>query len=64
MGRPISLTPCSLLPANKVGDAIHLPTGVPHLIRNTGKEVMRMACSFSSNEISSGVGDVRAERPG
>jgi len=36
----------------KVGDAIHLPTGVPHLIRNTGKEVMRMACSFSSNDIS------------
>jgi len=36
----------------KVGDAIHLPTGVPHLIRNTGKEVMRMACSFSSSDIS------------
>ncbi len=36
----------------KVGDAIHLPTGVPHLIRNTGKETMRMACSFSSNDIS------------
>ncbi len=36
----------------KIGDAILLPTGIPHLIRNTGKEVMRMACSFSSNEIS------------
>jgi len=36
----------------KVGDAVHLPTGVPHLIRNTGKEVMRMACSFSSDDIS------------
>ena len=36
----------------KIGDAILLPTGVPHLIRNTGKEVMRMACSFSSNDIS------------
>ena len=36
----------------KIGDAIFLPSGVPHLIRNTGKEVMRMACSFSSNDIS------------
>jgi len=36
----------------KIGDAILLPSGVPHLIRNTGKEVMRMACSFSSNDIS------------
>lgn len=36
----------------KIGDAILLPTGVPHLIRNTGKEVMRMACSFSSNDIA------------
>ena len=36
----------------KIGDAILLPTGVPHLIRNTGKEVMRMACSFSSDDIS------------
>lgn len=36
----------------KMGDAILLPTGIPHLIRNTGKEVMRMACSFSSNDIS------------
>ena len=36
----------------KIGDAILLPTGVPHLIRNTGNEVMRMACSFSSNDIS------------
>ena len=36
----------------KIGDAILLPSGVPHLIRNTGKEGMRMACSFSSNDIS------------
>jgi mannose-6-phosphate isomerase-like protein (cupin superfamily) len=36
----------------KIGDAILIPTGVPHLIRNTGQEVMRMACSFSSNDIS------------
>jgi mannose-6-phosphate isomerase-like protein (cupin superfamily) len=36
----------------KLGDAILLPTGVPHLIRNAGQEVMRMACSFSSNDIS------------
>ena len=36
----------------KIGDAILLPSGVAHLIRNTGKEVMRMACSFSSNDIS------------
>jgi uncharacterized cupin superfamily protein len=34
------------------GDAIYLPTGVGHIIRNTGKEVMRMACSFSSPDIS------------
>ncbi len=36
----------------KPGDAIYLPTGVEHLIRNTGKEMMRMACSFSSADIS------------
>jgi uncharacterized cupin superfamily protein len=36
----------------KIGDAILLPTGVPHLLRNTGKKVMRMACSFSSNDIA------------
>jgi mannose-6-phosphate isomerase-like protein (cupin superfamily) len=36
----------------KPGDAIYLPTGVGHLIRNTGKEVMRMACSFSSSDFS------------
>lgn len=36
----------------KPGDAIFLPTGVGHLIRNTGKEVMRMACSFSSSDFS------------
>jgi len=34
------------------GDAIYLPTGVPHIMRNTGKEVMRMACSFSSADFS------------
>jgi uncharacterized cupin superfamily protein len=34
------------------GDAIYLPTGIGHIIRNTGKEVMRMACSFSSPDIS------------
>ena len=34
------------------GDAIYLPTGIGHIIRNTGKEMMRMACSFSSAEIS------------
>lgn len=36
----------------KVGDAVYLPIGVGHLIRNTGKEVMRMACSFSSPDFS------------
>ena len=36
----------------KPGDAIYLPTGVEHLIRNTGKEMMRMACSFSSSDFS------------
>ena len=36
----------------KVGDAVYLPIGVSHLIRNTGKEVMRMACSFSSADFS------------
>ena len=34
------------------GDAIYLPTGIGHIIRNTGKEMMRMACSFSSADIS------------
>ena len=36
----------------KKGDAVYLPTGLKHLIRNKGKGVMRMACSFSSNDIS------------
>jgi uncharacterized cupin superfamily protein len=36
----------------KKGDAVYLPTGLKHLIRNNGKGVMRMACSFSSNDIS------------
>ncbi len=36
----------------KVGDAVYLPTGLGHLIRNTGKETMRMACSFSSADFS------------
>ncbi len=34
------------------GDAIYLPTGLGHLIRNPGKETMRMACSFSSADFS------------
>ena len=34
------------------GDAVYLPAGLKHLIRNKSKEVMRMACSFSSNDIS------------
>jgi len=33
------------------GDAIYLPKGVKHLIRNTGKEAMRMACSFTSSDM-------------
>ena len=36
----------------KVGDAVFLPIGVGHLIRNTSKDVMRMACSFSSPDFS------------
>jgi uncharacterized cupin superfamily protein len=36
----------------KEGDAVHLPAGLKHLIRNTGAVAMRMACSFSSNDIS------------
>jgi mannose-6-phosphate isomerase-like protein (cupin superfamily) len=36
----------------KAGDAIFLPIGVGHLIRNTGQETMRMACSFSSPDFS------------
>ncbi|HSR10218.1 MAG TPA: cupin domain-containing protein [Thermodesulfobacteriota bacterium] len=36
----------------KTGDAVYLPTGVGHLIRNPGKETMRMACSFSSADFS------------
>lgn len=36
----------------RAGDAIYLPTGVAHIMRNTGKEVMRMACSFSSSDFS------------
>ncbi len=44
----------------KVGDAIYLPTGVGHLIRNTGKEIMRMACSFSSPDFSRDLKSVEA----
>jgi uncharacterized cupin superfamily protein len=44
----------------KVGDAVYLPTGVGHLIRNTGKEVMRMACSFSSPDFSRDLKSVEA----
>jgi mannose-6-phosphate isomerase-like protein (cupin superfamily) len=44
----------------KVGDAIYLPTGVGHLIRNTGKEMMRMACSFSSPDFSQDLKSVEA----
>ncbi len=33
------------------GDAIYLPKGAKHLIRNTGKETMRMACSFTSSDM-------------
>jgi putative monooxygenase len=32
----------------KPGDAIWLPKGLKHLIRNVGKESMRLACSFST----------------
>jgi len=44
----------------KVGDAVYLPIGVGHLIRNTGKEVMRMACSFSSPDFSRDLKSVEA----
>ncbi len=33
------------------GDAVYLPVGAKHLIRNTGKERMRLACSFSSSDM-------------
>lgn len=36
----------------KPGDAIWLPKGVAHLIRNVGDEVMRMACAFSTNDLT------------
>ncbi len=36
----------------KAGDAVFLPAGKKHLIRNTGNEIMRMSCAFSSNDIS------------
>jgi uncharacterized cupin superfamily protein len=36
----------------KAGDAVYLPTGLGHLIRNTGEETMRMSCSFSSADFS------------
>jgi len=39
----------------KEGDAIFLPKGIKHLIRNTGKENMRMACSFSSPDMAKGL---------
>ncbi len=44
----------------KVGDAVYLPIGVGHLIRNTSKEVMRMACSFSSPDFSRDLRSVEA----
>ena len=30
------------------GDAIYLPAGLKHLMRNTGKEAIRLACTFTS----------------
>jgi uncharacterized cupin superfamily protein len=44
----------------KTGDAIWLPVGIGHLIRNTGKEMMRMACSFSSPDFSRDLKSVEA----
>ena len=34
------------------GDAIYLPQDVPHVMRNTGREVMRLSCSFNSADFS------------
>ena len=34
------------------GDAVYLPQGVKHLIRNNGDERMRLACSFNSADMS------------
>jgi len=39
----------------KEGDAIYLPRGVKHLIRNKGKELMRLACCFSSSDMTRGL---------
>lgn len=36
------------------GDAIVIPRGISHLTRNTGKERMRLICSFSTPDVSSG----------
>ncbi len=36
----------------KPGDAIWLPKGIKHLIRNVGNETMRLACSFSTCDFS------------
>lgn len=41
-----------VLPMNP-GDAIYLPQGIKHLMRNTGDEIMRLFCTFSSSEMSS-----------
>jgi quercetin dioxygenase-like cupin family protein len=37
------------------GDAIIIPRGVPHLIRNIGREKMRLICSFSTPDVSRGI---------
>jgi quercetin dioxygenase-like cupin family protein len=37
------------------GDAIIIPRGVPHLIRNIGREKMRLICSFSTPDVSRGM---------
>jgi mannose-6-phosphate isomerase-like protein (cupin superfamily) len=42
------------------GDAVYLPVGIGHLIRNTGGETMRMACSFSSPDFSRDLKSVEA----
>jgi len=36
------------------GDAIVIPRGISHLTRNTGKERMRLICSFSTPNVGSG----------
>ena len=41
------------------GDAIYLPQGVKHLMRNTGEETMRLICTFTSSDMSR---DLRSEK--